>query len=90
MSVFTYGGRIYEVTGSSPVDEEGYLYECWDLTPDSGGELGTIIVPESGEADAAKITINLKAPVIAAVLFRWMYFVPELQQYGVNPDQSSD
>jgi hypothetical protein len=83
MSVFSYGGRLYEVTGISPVDEDGYHYECWDLSPNSGGELGRISVPETGDAG---VIIRLTAPVSAAVLLRWMFLVPELQRYGLDPD----
>jgi hypothetical protein len=86
MSVFTHGGRIYEVTGSSPVDEDGYHYECWDLTPGSSGELGRIVIPEAKDAGVDTAIIRLKSSVTAAVLFRWMYFVPELQEYGINPE----
>jgi hypothetical protein len=85
MSYFSYGGTLYEITEISPVDESGFHYECWDLTPGSGGNLGRIIVPESGESDGEQIQIRLAREVSAQVLLRWMHFVPELKQYGINP-----
>jgi hypothetical protein len=84
MSYFRYGDRLYEVTESSPVDEDGFLYECWDLSPQSGGELGRIIVPEAGD-DTREIEVHLSIPVAANVLLRWMYFVPELRSHGIDP-----
>jgi hypothetical protein len=86
MSVFTYGDRLYEVTESSPVDADGYHYECWDLTASSGGELGRIVVPEPDTGDI-EIQVRLTRPVAAPVLFRWMYFVPELRSRGIDPGE---
>jgi hypothetical protein len=90
MSVFTFDGRLYEVTESSPIDEDGYHYECWDLSPGSGGELGKIIVPELENAREAGTLVRLEMPVPVAVLLRWMYFVPELRHFGVDPDAGRD
>jgi hypothetical protein len=61
MSVFAYGGRLYEVNESSPVDEDGYHYECWDITANSGGELGRIVAPEPN-ADDGEIQVGLTRP----------------------------
>ena len=90
MTVFRYRGRLYEVTGSSPIDMEGYHYECWDLTQDSGGQLGRIVVPETGMLADNEILVHLVRPVSAQVLLRWMYFVPELQHHAVPPDRDAD
>jgi hypothetical protein len=86
MSYFSYGGMLYEITEISQVDETGFHYECWDLTPGSGGELGRIIVPKSGEGGGEQIQIRLTREVPAQVLLRWMHFVPELEAHGINPD----
>ena len=86
MSVFTYDGRLYEITESSPVDEDGYHYECWDLTANSGGELGRIVVPEPDAADR-EVQVRLTRSIAASVLFRWMYFVPELRSHGIDPGE---
>jgi hypothetical protein len=85
MSYFSYNGTLYEITESSPVDETGFHYECWDLSPETGGELGQIIVPESGEGGGEQIQIRLTREVPAQVLLRWINFVPELEAYGINP-----
>jgi hypothetical protein len=86
MSVFTYEGRLYEVTEISPVDENGYHYECWDLTANSDGELGRIVVPEPDSGDS-EIQVRLTRSIAASVLFRWMHFVPELRSRGIDPDE---
>jgi len=87
MSTFRYRGKLYEVMESGPIDEYGFHYECWDLTPDSGGELGRIIVPEPGDSDSTEIRVQLTTSVPASVLLRWMYFVPELRRHGIDPSQ---
>ena len=68
------------------MDEPGFHYECWDLTAGSGGDLGRIIVPEADNGDDEQIQIRLKRDVPAQVFLRWMHFVPELEQHGINPD----
>jgi hypothetical protein len=85
MSYFTHHGKLYEIVESSPVDEAGFHYECWDLTLGTGGDLGRIIVPEADESDGEEIQIRLTRPVPVQVLLRWMHFVPELERYGISP-----
>lgn len=87
MSFFRYRGKLYEITESGPVDEYGFVYECWDLTPESGGELGRIVVPEPDDGDSREIQIQLTTSVAASVLLRWMYFVPELRARGIDPGE---
>ena len=76
------GDRVYEVTPSSPVQEPGHHYECWDLTPDGGGMIGTIVVP--ADDGPTETEFRFLRPVALTVLRRWIRFIPELAE-GVTP-----
>ena len=84
--VFEFEERLYEVQGIAPVDAPGFHYECTDLTPGSGAWLGRIIVAGSGSLEGT--SIQLAEPVLLPVLLRWMFFVPQLRSFGVDPAES--
>lgn len=87
MTTFSFDRKVFEVQEYSPVDQPGFHYECWDLTPDSGGQLGTIVVPE-GASGPEGVVFELAATVPAGVLLRWMSFVPELRAFSIEPNSS--
>ena len=39
MSVHQYGGSLIELSILSDQENDGWVVEVWDLTPDTGGEL---------------------------------------------------
>ena len=79
---FTVEERLYEVESIGPVDEPGFHFECWDLTADGGGLLGTIVVPAD---DGPAVTPDLLRPIRLDVLLRWMALVPETRSHVVSP-----
>jgi hypothetical protein len=72
---FTVADRLYEVDAFGPVDQPGFHFECWDMSTEGGGLIGTIVVP--AEDGPLSTTIELLRPVPLDVLLQWMAFVPE-------------
>ncbi len=66
-----------------PVDQPGFHFECWDLTADGGGLIGTIVVPADDGPEA--VTIELRRPVSLEVLLHWMAVVPETRAHLASP-----
>ncbi len=45
MATFELAGRLFEVVGFAPVHEAGYHFECYEISSEGRGQLGSIIVP---------------------------------------------
>lgn len=82
MVIFRVGTGSYENTQTMPIGEPGHHYECWDLEPDEGGLLGTIVVPGGGGPSEREF--HFDRPVALSVLRHWISAVPELAK-GIGP-----
>ena len=85
MSTFTHDGQLYEVQEFSPVAQDGFHNELWDLSA-GGGIVGRIVVPDPG--DPSDIHLELERTLSVELLLKWMYFVHELR--GRSPVRSGD
>jgi hypothetical protein len=80
---FTVADRLYELVAFGPVDQPGFHFECWDMTADEGGQVGTIVVP--ADDGPVSVTIELFRPVSLDVLLHWMALVPETRECPMSP-----
>jgi hypothetical protein len=80
---FTVEERLYEVESIGPVDQPGFHFECRDLTAESGGLVGTIVVPADDGPDS--VTLDLLRPVRLDVLLHWMALVSETRSHLRSP-----
>jgi hypothetical protein len=80
---FTVEGTLYEVESIGPVDDPGFHFECWDLSADGAGLVGTIVVPADDGPDS--VSIDLLRRVRLDVLLHWMALVPETRTHLRSP-----
>lgn len=67
MEYFDDGGRLYEFSVLSMAQSDDYGVECFDMTSDGPGLVGTISVAPNGVG-----RISLEAQVSIRLLRRWL------------------
>ena len=69
MATFSVSGRQFEIIGFAPVHEPGYHFECYELTPDGRGLLGSIVV--LADDGPPEVEFRFVSSVEISVLRRW-------------------
>ena len=67
MDYFEDGGRLYEFSVLSMAQSDDYAVECFDMSSDGGGLVGTLRVAPSGDGH-----LSLDAEVTIRLLGRWL------------------
>ena len=67
MDYFQDNARLYEISVLSDAQSDDYVIECFDMSPDGPGLVGTLRVDPAGRG-----TLALQAPVTVRLLRKWL------------------